>query len=277
MRAEHSFLERGSGAFMRPMALPSEWKRKAPILKEKLDIICKLEETPTKKHVNMASKLGLPVSTLNTAVSKREEIRRKVQVIGASVKQIKNAQHGSMEDILLAWFKEVRAAGVNIDGKFLQEKADDIALSLRIEGFQASNGWLHWFKARHGLVFKTVSGEGKNVDAAVISDWASTLPALISQYRPQDVFNADEAGIYINLEPEKSLGMKSETCQGGKKSKERVTVLFYVNGDGSEKLKLTVIGKFWKPHCFSRNPSLPVMYKANKKAWMTGDFFKLNF
>lgn len=100
-----------------------------------------------------------------------------------------------------------------------------------------------------------------------------TLPGLILQYWPQDAFNADEAGVFINLQPEKSLGMKGETCRGGKKSEERVTVLFCCNADGSEQLKLTVIGKFWKPRCFSCTPPLPVIYKANKKAWMTGAFF----
>lgn len=41
----------------------------------------------------------------------------------------------------------VRAAGVNVDGKVLREKADEIALSLDIQGFQASGGWLHRFRA----------------------------------------------------------------------------------------------------------------------------------
>lgn len=128
-------------------------------------------------------------------------------------------------------------------------------------------------KAQHGSSYKTVSGEGKNADAAVVSDWTLTLPAPVSQYRPQDVFDADEAGVFINLQPEQSLSMKGEMCRA-KKSEERVTVFFCCNADESEKLKLTVIGKFWKPHCFSHNPPLPVIYKANKKAWMTGAFFK---
>lgn len=41
--------------------------------------------------------------------------------------------------------------------------------------------------------------------------------------------------------------------------------------DGSEKLPLLAIGKFAKPRCFKGVNSLPVDYKANKKAWMVSE------
>lgn len=111
-------------------------KQKALTLKEKLDILSKVDENPRKKRVDLARELGLPVSTLNTIVGKQEEIQKKIQVFSAGVKQTRGAQHGKMEQILLAWFKEVRAAGVNIDGTVVREKADEIALSLGIDDFK---------------------------------------------------------------------------------------------------------------------------------------------
>lgn len=60
-----------------------------------------------------------------------------------------------------------------------------------------------------------------------------------------------------------------EKCVGGKKSKERITVLVGANASGTEKLPLFVIGKSKKPRCF-KNARIPVEYAANKKAWMTG-------
>lgn len=110
-------------------------KHKALTLKEKLDILSKVDENPRKKRVDLARELGLPVSTLNTIVGKQEVIQ-KIQVFSAGVKQTRGAQHGKMEQILLAWFKEVRAAGVNIDGTVVREKADEIALSLGIDDFK---------------------------------------------------------------------------------------------------------------------------------------------
>ena len=58
-------------------------------------------------------------------------------------------------------------------------------------------------------------------------------------------------------------------------SKERITVSLYSSMLG-EKLKLLVIGKSRKPHCFRNiDPhTLPVIYRNNKKAWMTSKIYE---
>lgn len=63
---------------------------------------------------------------------------------------------------------------------------------------------------------------------------------------------------------------KGETCAGGKKSKERITVGLCSSVTG-EKLPPIIIGKSKKPRCFgSITPEkLPIKYYNNKKAWMT--------
>lgn len=63
-------------------------------------------------------------------------------------------------------------------------------------------------------------------------------------------------------------------CVGGKKSKERITVLVGANMDGSDKLPLLVIGKFQNPRCFKNIKKLPVDYTFNKRAWMTSELFE---
>ena len=67
--------------------------------------------------------------------------------------------------------------------------------------------------------------------------------------------------------------MKGDPCIGGKRSKERVTVLLAANVTGTERLPLLVIGKAQKPRCFKNINNLPVDYRANRKAWMTGETF----
>ncbi|XP_038077398.1 tigger transposable element-derived protein 6-like [Patiria miniata] len=69
------------------------------------------------------------------------------------------------------------------------------------------------------------------------------------------------------------MAFKGEQCHGGKQSKDRVTVLLCANMDGSEKLKPVVIGKFQNPRCFKNVKYLPVMYRANRKAWMVLELF----
>lgn len=77
------------------------------------------------------------------------------------------------------------------------------------------------------------------------------------------------------LKPDKTLAFKGDKCQDGKKSKQRVTILFCTNMDGSEKLKPLVIGKSENPRCFKsiNKADLPVTYRGNKSAWMTNTIF----
>ncbi|KAH8029604.1 hypothetical protein HPB51_001886 [Rhipicephalus microplus] len=149
-------------------------KRKALSFKEKLDILRKIDEDPKRKRMELAKDLDLATSTLRI-VGQRHTIMKNVLSFSVNAKQAKRAQHVKLEESLFMWFKEVTAASVSIDGKVLREKANEIALALHIDGFQASGGWLHRFKTRHGLVYKSVSGEAKKADETVVSDWLAKL------------------------------------------------------------------------------------------------------
>ena len=65
----------------------------------------------------------------------------------------------------------------------------------------------------------------------------------------------------------KTLQLKGEKCFGGKKAKERLSVLLCSNMDGSDFQMPLVIGKYEKPLCFKG------VYRANKRAWMTSVIF----
>ena len=119
-----------------------------------------------------------------------------------------------------------------------------------------------------------MSGESASVPQDVVDEWLSeTLPKILKGYTPKDVFNADETGLFWHLLPDKTFSFKGDKCHGGKKSKERLSLLLCTNMDGSEKLPLLAIGKFAKPRCFKGVNSLPLDYKANKKAWVVSDLF----
>ena len=62
-------------------------------------------------------------------------------------------------------------------------------------------------------------------------------------------------------------------CKGGKKSKHRVTIAFFVNGAGQSESQPVVIWKSMNPRCFKgvRKEDLPVRYYSQPKSWMTGD------
>ena len=139
-----------------------------------------------------------------------------------------------------------------------EEFSKALAPSTTVESWACSSGWLSRWKVRHNIKFRSVCGENAAVDQEVCDDWKQRkLPPVLRRYDPSDVFNADETGLYLRLLPDKMHAIAGEVCTGGKKSKERVTVLVYANMSGSEKLPLLTIGKFKKPRCFRGVTCLP--------------------
>ena len=140
--------------------------------------------------------------------------------------------------------------------------------------FKASNGWLESFKKRHNIACAVACGESASVSSTTVDDWKSRLPALYQGYAAKDIFNMDETGVFYRALPDRTLNVKGSDCHGGKKSKERLTVVLCCSLTG-EMLTPLVIGKSANPRCF-RNLSkdaLPVTWKSNKKAWMTSALF----
>ena len=119
----------------------------------------------------------------------------------------------------------------------------DFAKELNITDFEASDGWLDWWKNRHNVVFRAISGEERSCTEEMTASWAQThLPTILSRYDLRDIYNADEFGLFYQQLPTKSFHLKGERCAGGKFSKVRLTGLAAGNAAG-EKLPMFVIGK----------------------------------
>lgn len=108
-------------------------------------------------------------------------------------------------------------------------------------------------------------------------DWKLTkLPELLQTYSADNIYNADETGLFYRAMPDGSLVYKYEKLVGSKKALDRITVLCCANMSGSDKRKLLIVGKAAKPRCFKgiAIERLPAQYLANKNAWMTSLIFE---
>jgi hypothetical protein len=54
-------------------------------------------------------------------------------------------------------------------------------------------------------------------------------------YSEEDIYNADETGVFYNMTPDSTFKFKGEKCVGRKMSKNRLTVLMCVNMTGTDK------------------------------------------
>ncbi|ODM88784.1 Tigger transposable element-derived protein 6 [Orchesella cincta] len=251
-------------------------KRKSFSLADKLKIIQKFEGGMTKASISRT--MGIPKSTIIRICQDKEGIKSQNVQFNADFKKVRKCQFPKVDSCLLEWFKLQRSRHIPVNGPLLQEKAKEFASLDGIPNFEASNGWLDSWKKRHGITFKLLSGESSAVDTTRVTSWLEDdWPRLRDSYLDKDIFNADETGLFYRLLPDKTHEYKKQTCFGGKKSKERLSVLLCANATGSDKLKPLVIGKSAKPRCFSaiKNlASLPVTYRSNKSAWMTSQIFE---
>lgn len=254
----------------------SRKKRKNLSIQEKMRIFSFIDENPNIKHVEVAAKFEIPTSTLSTILKNRKDVEGKATVGSVKRKRVREAKYADLEEILTEWFHQQRSQNIPIDGAVLKIKAKEIALRIGYEGFSASNGWISRFQKRQEIRYKKISGESEAVETATVETWkADILPGILKEYAPKDRFNADELGLFYNLLPDRSMVHRAETCHGGKRSKERVTILLACNQDGSEKLKPFMIGKSKNPRCFKNVRHFPCEYSNNRKAWMTAAECKL--
>ena len=101
----------------------------------------------------------------------------------------------------------------------------------------------------------------------------TTLQTILQNYDKDDIYNADEFGLFYQALPKKTLHFKNEKCTGGKHSKIRLTGMAAANMAG-EKLPMFVIGKAATPRCFKNIKQLPCRYRSQKNSWMNAELFE---
>ena len=255
--------------------MSSKRKLNSFTLQEKMEIINLVNSG--RKQVDVAAEKNISTSTVSDIWKNRVIIKDQYEQLNLGQKKIKKVQYEDIDGALLQWFKTTRNANIPLNGPIVLEKAKQLATRLGHDDFKGSSGWFDKWKKRHGITFRTVSGEAGSVDDVSLDDWLENKwPQLSAGYKEEDIFNCDETGLFYKLLPNKSLHFKNEKCQGGKNSKIRITVLLGTNSTGTEKIKPLIIGKSKTPRPFKsiKVTSLPVEYFNNKKAWMTSTIFE---
>ena len=162
---------------------------------------------------------------------------------------------------------------IKLQGQRLQDMLNSSLPPDQQLALQFSNGWLEKFCHRHSFKQQVVHGESGSVQQEVINQELPALRQLLQQYHPDDIFNADETGLFYNMPPNKTIA--SSPTSGLKKNKARISILFACNSSGTEKLNLIFIGHAQQPYAFTKAKpeQLGVHYFNNTKAWMTSSIF----
>ncbi|GFV96966.1 tigger transposable element-derived protein 1 [Trichonephila clavipes] len=96
-----------------------------------------------------------------------------------------------------------------------------------------------------------ITGESATADEGAAKIFPEELAKIIEDgdYSADEVFNADEKGVYWKKLPNRTYTAKDEkTASGHKTSKDRVTLLLCSNASGDRMLKPLLINKSLRPH-----------------------------
>ena len=102
--------------------------------------------------------------------------------------------------------------------------------------FKALNGWLQSFQKQYSAKSSMLSGEAADVRNAAVEDWKLRSQKLHERYSLDNIFNADETGLFHCTPPTTSLLATGDHWKGGKKVEDGRSVLLTARAP-REKLK----------------------------------------
>ncbi|CAG8661162.1 26969_t:CDS:2, partial [Gigaspora margarita] len=185
-------------------------------------------------------------------------------------------KYPSVEKAINIWVSQVSAAGLVLTDELVKSKGREFGRLFGIseDELKFSNGWIANYKKRNSLHQYKLHGEAASVPLESLPNERIKLQNLLSQYELENVYNADETGLFYRMLPNQTLAKRP--VAKSKQDKSQVTVLLAINATGSHKLQPLVIGHSKKPQSFSsiKLSQLLVTYKNNERAWIRLDIWE---
>jgi len=153
-----------------------------------------------------------------------------------------------VEVVLVRMIDEIRRTRSMIDQRLLQIMAHEVyTLLLSQKGpltFKRPSfcvGWVNSFRKYWNIDLYHLKGEAGSVDMDKIAGPVDEIKNVIAGYPLDDVYNADETGLYLQTLSEWTLNR--ERTSGYKSATSRVSILLCVNAIGNDKRKPLILSK----------------------------------
>ncbi|VDI00273.1 Hypothetical predicted protein [Mytilus galloprovincialis] len=102
-----------------------------------------------KKHLSQRKKIlqlqfGIGKTTVSDILKRSGEYKTIYEdnTTSARKRHDTGSKYGELNDLVFQWFKQARAKNIPLSGPIIQEKALELAETLDLTDFKASNGWL---------------------------------------------------------------------------------------------------------------------------------------
>ncbi|GCC32241.1 hypothetical protein chiPu_0010702 [Chiloscyllium punctatum] len=225
-------------------------------------------------------------STICTILKNKEALKAAVVAKGVTIltKQTPKLLD-EVEKLLLVWINQQELAGDSVNETIICEKAlhihRDLLVTLpststaSVEEFKATRGWFDKFRQPTGIHSVIKHGEAASSDKKATEDFVKEFNKFVEDegYVSHQVFNCDETGPFWKKMPKRTyITQEEKALPGHKPMKDRLMLLLCVNASGDCKIKSLLVYHSENPRVFKCNvlkAKLPVMWRANSKAWVT--------
>ena len=224
-------------------------KRKILALHERIAVLDKTKEGRSCRSI--AEDLGVSKTQIQEIVRNKKSIRQQWETGGRAERKyskVRKLCYKDLDRVAWEWFTSAQAKNIPISGHMIQEQALMYAEQLGHSSFSGSNGWLDRWMKRHNVRLACLSGEAADVNPTVVADWHQKLVSIFEGYDLNNVFNADETGLFYRALPKRSMVVEGEEAKGGRDAKERIAALLACSATG-EKLTPLLIGRSANPRC----------------------------
>jgi hypothetical protein len=268
------------------MDAPVKRPRTVLTLETKLSIIQRLEYGET--AASLGRLYNVNESSIRTIRKNAERIRNSVarscSLTAKKTVRVRNPLLEKIEKMLAIWVEDQNKKKMVVNSRIIRTKALKLYEHLQekhssVEPFAASKGWFDKFQKRQNLHnIKTKDDAGSGEDVATY-DFADEFMTVVRSkgYKPQQVFNLDETSLFWKRMPNSTFLSKEEKIAPGfKAAKDRLTVLLCGNAKGDFKCKPLLVYHSQTPRALKgvRLQNLPVYWRSNRKAWVTGKLFE---
>ena len=223
----------------------------------------------------LARKLEISRISLIT-ISKNKEKRIKDFEAGCSSKTKQKRKHNfkAVDEPLVKWFCQARDKKISVSGEMLLLKTQKYAEVCGCENPEKLNtSWINQWKMRKDIACKKLHGEAESIDQNGVDEWQTNcLPALSKQFKAENIFNADETGLFYQCLPERTHVFKNDMLCQWKTFKGKINCV----SDSKH-------GWGKVDPCYCKNQliqdvskkKMPLPYELNKKVWMTAAIFEM--
>ncbi len=190
-------------------------KTRTPISFDAKKEICEyIQANPNTKQVDVASYFNTKYPSYNidrSTIAKIWQNRCKWLAILPNIQtshafRQRPVSFPMFDKAMQIWTSQAVADGIPLSDMMLQEKGMEFAKSLKIENeIKCANGWVYKFKQRNRLHKVNFSGKANSAPLATLPEERSRLQRLLANYDGEDIYNADETGLFFRIEPNQTL------------------------------------------------------------------------